>query len=350
VTTTTDSTLSLQSQSDDLLSGERQITYAEALNEALREELRRDPTVFVMGEDVAGWGGGGVFGVTKGLVEEFGAERIRDTPISEEAIAAVAIGAAATGSRPVAEIMYVDFIGLAMEPIVNQAAKLRYMFGGKAKVPLVIRAQEGAGRGNAAQHSQSLEAWFCHIPGLKVVLPSTPADAKGLLKSAIRDDNPVIFLEHKVLYFTKGAVPNGEYTIPLGVADIKRQGKDLTIVGIHTMVGKALKAAEELAKEGIDIEVIDPRTLVPLDEATIVESVKKTGRLIVSHEAYRNNGFGGEIISRVVEAAFDYLDAPPLRVCARDVPMPYNATLETAALPQVEDLINAARALVRKER
>src|SRR5438067_12301226 len=186
---------------------ERQLTYAEALNEALREEMRRDPTVFVMGEDVAVWGGGGVFGVTKGLVEEFGTERVRDTPISEEAIAAVAIGAAATGSRPVAEIMYVDFMGLAMEPIVNQAAKLRYMLGGKAKVPMVIRAQEGAGRGNAAQHSQSLEAWFCHIPGLKVVTPSTPADAKGLLKSAIRDDNPVIFLEHKVLYFSKGPVP-----------------------------------------------------------------------------------------------------------------------------------------------
>src|SRR5437764_10468822 len=208
----------------------REITYAEALNEALREELRRDPTVFVMGEDVAGWGGGGVFGVTKGLAEEFGSERIRDTPISEEAIAAVAVGAAATGSRPVAEIMYVDFIGLAMEPIVNQAAKLRYMFGGKAKVPVVIRAQEGAGRGNAAQHSQSLEAWFCHIPGLKVVTPSTPADAKGLLKSAIRDDNPVIFLEHKVLYFTKGHVPEGEHLVPLGVADVKRPGSDATVV------------------------------------------------------------------------------------------------------------------------
>jgi pyruvate dehydrogenase E1 component beta subunit len=330
--------------------GERQITYAEALNEAIREEMRRDQTVFVMGEDVAGWGGGGVFGVTKGLVEEFGAERIRDTPISEEAIAAVAIGAAATGSRPVAEIMYVDFIGLAMEPIVNQAAKLRYMFGGKAKVPMVIRAQEGAGRGNAAQHSQSLEAWFCHIPGLKVVTPSTPADAKGLLKSAIRDDNPVIFLEHKVLYFSKGAVPTGEYTVPLGVADIKRPGKHVTVVGIHTMVGKALKAAEQLAEEGIELEVIDPRTLVPLDEQTIVDSVKKTGRLIVSHEAYTRGGYGAEIITRVTEAAFDYLDAPPLRVCARDVPVPYSAVLETAALPQIEDLVAAARALVNKDR
>ena len=329
---------------------ERQITYAEALNEALREEMRRDRAVFVMGEDVAGWGGGGVFGVTKGLVEEFGSERVRDTPISEEAIAAVAIGAAATGSRPVAEIMYVDFIGLAMEPIVNQAAKLRYMFGGKAKVPLVIRAQEGAGRGNAAQHSQSLEAWFCHIPGLKVVTPSTPADAKGLLKSAIRDDNPVIFLEHKVLYFSKGPVPEGDYTVPLGVAQLRREGRDVTVVGIHTMVGKALQAAEQLAAEGIELEVIDPRTLVPLDEQTIIESVKKTGRLIVSHEAYTRGGYGGEIIARVVDAAFDYLDAPPLRVCARDVPVPYSAPLETAALPQVEDLLAAARALVNKER
>lgn len=328
----------------------REITYAEALNEALREEMRRDPTVFVMGEDVAVWGGGGIFGVTRGLVEEFGTERVRDTPISEEAIAAVAVGAAATGSRPVAEIMYVDFIGLAMEPIVNQAAKLRYMFGGKARVPLVIRAQEGAGRGNAAQHSQSLEAWFCHIPGLKVVTPSTPADAKGLLKSAIRDDNPVIFLEHKALYFSKGHVPPEEYTVPLGLADVRRVGRHVTVVGVHTMVGKALQAAERLAEEGIEVEVIDPRTLVPLDEEAIIESVKKTGRLIVSHEAYTRGGYGAEIISRVVEAAFDYLDAPPLRVCARDVPVPYSAVLETAALPQVDDLVAAARALVRNER
>ncbi len=327
----------------------RHLTYAEALNEALREEMRRDPTVFVLGEDVAIWGGGGIFGVTKGLVDEFGPERVRDTPISEEAIAAVAIGAAATGSRPVAEIMYVDFIGLAMEPIVNQAAKLRYMFGGKAKVPMVLRAQEGAGRGNAAQHSQSLEAWFCHIPGLKVVTPSTPYDAKGLLKTAVRDDNPVIFLEHKALYFTKGSVPTEEYTLPLGLADVKREGRHVTVVGVHTMVGKALQAAERLAAEGIELEVIDPRSLVPLDEETIVSSVRKTGRLIVSHEAYTRGGYGGEVIARVVESAFDYLDAPPVRVCARDVPVPYSAVLETAALPQVDDLVAAARALVGKE-
>src|SRR5437588_8557999 len=327
----------------------RVLTYAEALNEALREEMRRDPRVFVMGEDVAVWGGGGVFGVTRGLVEEFGPQRVRDTPISEEAIAALAVGAAVAGARPVAEFMYADFMGLAMEPIVNQAAKIRYMFGGKASVPVVFRAQEGAGRGNAAQHSQSLEAWFGHIPALKVVTPSTPADAKVLLKSAIRDDNPVVFLEHKVLYFAKGPVPEGDYTVPLGVADVKREGKHVTVVGVHTMVGKALKAAEQLAEEGIELEVIDPLTLVPLDEQTIIDSVKKTGRLIVTHEAYTRGGYGAEIISRVVNSAFDYLDAPPQRVCARDVPVPYNATLETAALPQVEDLVAAARALVNKE-
>ena len=222
-------------------------------------------------------------------------------------------------------------MGLAMEPITNQAAKLRYMFGGKAKVPLVVRAQQGAGRGNAAQHSQSLEAWFCHIPGLKVVTPSTPADAKGLLKSAIRDDNPVIFLEHKALYFNKGHVPEGEHLVPLGSADVKREGGHVTFVGIHATVHKALQAAEQLAEEGIDLEVIDPRTLVPLDEDTIVDSVKKTGRLIVSHEAYTRGGYGAEIVSRVVESAFDYLDAPPVRVCAKDVPVPYAAVSSEAA-------------------
>ncbi|MFN8532555.1 MAG: alpha-ketoacid dehydrogenase subunit beta [Dehalococcoidia bacterium] len=327
----------------------RLISYAQALNEALREEMRRDRSVFVMGEDVAAWGGGGVFGVTRGLADEFGLDRVRDTPISEEAIVAVAVGAAASGSRPVVELMYVDFIGLAMEPLVNQAAKLRYMFGGKASVPMVLRTQQGAGRGNAAQHSQSLEAWFCHIPGLKVVTPSTPADAKGLLIAAIRDDNPVVFLEHKLLYGVKGPVPEGSYTIPLGRADIKRPGKHVTVIGIHTMVHKALEAAERLAEEGIELEVIDPRTLAPLDDETIVQSVKKTGRLIVSHEAATSGGFGAEIVTRVIEQAFDYLDARPVRVCAKDVPIPYSEVLEHSALPQTDDLVEAARALVRDE-
>jgi pyruvate dehydrogenase E1 component beta subunit len=326
--------------------GTRVLTYAEALNEALREEMRRDPRVFVMGEDVAVWGGGGVFGVTKGLVEEFGPERVRDTPISEEAIAALGVGAAMAGARPVCEFMYADFMTLAMEPIVNQAAKIRYMFGGKARVPVVFRAQEGAGRGNAAQHSQSLEAWFCHIPGLKVVTPSTPADAKGLLTSAIRDDNPVVFLEHKMLYNVKGPVPAGPYAVPLGVADTKREGRHVTCVGIHTMVHKALAAAETLAREGIELEVIDPRTLVPLDLEAVVASVRKTGRLIVTHEAYERAGIAGEIVAQVVAAAFDWLDAPPVRLCGKNVPIPYSAALEMAALPQADDLVAAARELV----
>jgi pyruvate dehydrogenase E1 component beta subunit len=322
-------------------------TYIKAIGSALADAMDASDELTLLGIDIAR--GGGVYGVTDGLYDRFGAARVRDTPIAEAGVVGAAVGAAMAGVPTVVEIMYMDFISVCLDPIVNQAAKLRYMFGGKARVPLVIRAQEGAGRGNAAQHSQSLEAWFCHIPGLKVVTPSTPADAKGLLKSAIRDDNPVIFLEHKVLYFAKGPVPEGDYTVPLGVADVKREGKHVTVVGVHTMVGKALKAAEQLAEEGIELEVIDPRTLVPLDEQTIIDSVKKTGRLIVTHEAYTRGGYGAEIISRVVNSAFDYLDAPPQRVCARDVPVPYNATLETAALPQVEDLVAVARALVNRE-
>jgi len=322
----------------------RNLTYSQALNEALREEMSRDPNVFVMGEDVARWGaGGGIFGVTRDLVKEFGEERVRDTPISEEAIAGAAVGAAVTGTRPVAEIMYADFLTLTMDPLINQAAKLRYMFGGKAKVPMVIRAQEGAGRGNAAQHSQSLEAWFVHVPGLKVVTPSTPADAKGLLKSAIRDDNPVIFLEHKALYATRGPVPDGEYTIPLGVSDVKREGKHVTYVGIHTMVLKGLQAAEKLAAEGIEVEVIDPRTLSPLDIGPMVESVKKTGRLVIGHEAAERGGVAGEIATLVQDQAFDYLDAPIQRVCGKNLPVPYNVHLEAAVIPQVDDIIAAIR-------
>ncbi len=323
--------------------GTRTMTYSEALNEALREEMRRDPTVFVLGEDVAVWGGGGVFGVTKGLVEEFGPERIRDTPISEEIIAAAAVGAAATGTRPVAEIMYVDFIGLAMEPIVNQAAKMRYMFGGKIALPMVIRAQEGAGRGNAAQHSQSLEAWFAHIPGLKVVTPSTPADAKGLLKTAIRDDNPVIFLEHKVLYFTKGEVPEGEYTIPFGVADVKREGTDVTVVGIHTQVLEALKAAEELEGEGISVEVIDPRTVSPLDIDTIVKSVEKTGRLVVVDEDNPRCGMAADITALVAQNCFGDLRAPVQMVTAPHTPPPFTGSLEDLYVPSADKIAEAVR-------
>jgi acetoin:2,6-dichlorophenolindophenol oxidoreductase subunit beta len=324
----------------------RELTYSEALNEALREEMHRDPMVFVMGEDVAVWGGGGIFGVTKTLLEEFGIDRVRDTPISEEAIVGLAVGAAATGCRPVAEIMYADFTTMAMDPIVNQAAKMRYMFGGKARVPLVIRAQEGAGRGNAAQHSQSLEAWFAHIPGLKVVTPSTPYDAKGLLKSAIRDDNPVIFLEHKALYFTKGHVPSEEYLIPLGQADVKRVGTDVTVVGVHTMALKALEAADELKAEGISIEVIDPRSIFPLDIDTIVDSVKKTGRLVVAHEAYQRGGIGAEIAIQVMERAFDYLDAPIERVAGANCPVPYATNLERLAIPGKEEIVGAVRRTV----
>jgi pyruvate/2-oxoglutarate/acetoin dehydrogenase E1 component len=325
----------------------REFTYVQALNEALREEMRRDERVFVMGEDVAIWGNkGGVYGVTSGLAEEFGLERVRDTPISEEAIVGTAVGAAVTGMRPVAEIMYVDFMALAMDPLVNQGAKLRYMFGGKARVPVVIRTQEGAGRGIAAQHSQSLEAWFMHIPGIKVAIPSTPYDAKGLLKTAIRDDNPVMFLEHKMLYATKGPVPTEEYAIPFGQADVKREGKDVTLIGIHTMIPKGLAAAEKLAAEGIDVEVIDPRTLVPLDIETIVNSVKKTGRVVIAHEAYERGGVAGELAMQIMDHAFDYLDAPIARVAGRNVPVPYNLRLERAAIPQVEDLIAAIRKIV----
>ncbi len=322
----------------------REITYAQALNEALREEMRRDERVFVMGEDIAEHGG--AFGVTKGLLDEFGPKRIRKTPISEAAIAGAATGAALTGTRPVAEIMFIDFAALAMDQIANQAAKIRYMTGGQAKVPLVIRTQGGAGRGNAAQHSQSLEAWFIHVPGLWVVMPSTPYDAKGLLKSAIRDDNPIIYIEHKLLYSTTGPVPEEEYTIPLGVADIKRPGNDVTIVATSRMVLLALAAAERLAAEGIEAEVVDPRTLKPLDMKTIVASVKKTHRLVVVSEGCRTGGFASEVAARIMEEAFDYLDAPVQRVATEDVPIPYSKTLELEAIPSEDDIVEAVKAIV----
>ncbi len=323
----------------------REMTFAEAVREALREEMRRDERVFILGEDVGVYGG--AFGVTRGLLAEFGEERVRDTPISEAAIAGAAAGAAVTGMRPVAEIMFMDFTTISMDQLVNQAAKIRYMFGGRAKVPMVLRTPAGSGTGAAAQHSQSLETFFCHVPGLKVVAPSSPADANGLLKAAIRDDNPVIFVEHKLLYKTKGPVPDDLEPIPLGVADIKREGKDITIIAYSNMVLRALEAAEALANDGIEAEVLDPRTLSPLDEAAIIASAKKTGRVLVAHEAVKQAGFGAEIAAMIAESeAFDYLDAPIRRLGGTFNPIPYNPRLEKAAVPQVEDIMAAARTLM----
>jgi len=322
----------------------KKIRYVQALNEALREEMLRDERVFLMGEDIAIYGG--AYQVTRGLYDEFGAERVRDTPISEAAIAGAAAGAAMTGTRPVAEIMYIDFSTIATDQIVNIAAKNRYMFGGKSTVPVVYRTQGGAGRGIAEHHSQSLEAWYQHIPGIFVVMPSTPFDAKGLLKTCIRDDNPVMFIEQKLLYGTEGEVPEGEYTVPLGVADVKREGTDVTIVAYSRMVLLALEAAEDLAKEGISVEVVDPRTLKPLDAETIIGSVKKTGRAIVVHEGYRTCGVGAEIAAQIMEEAFDYLDAPVLRVAGEDVPIPMSPVLEEAAIPSKTKIIEAVKKLV----
>lgn len=320
----------------------REITYLEAVREAMQEEFRMNPDVFLMGEDIGVYGG--AFGVTRGMIEEFGPERIRNTPISESAIAGAAVGAAMTGLRPIIELQFSDFITIATDQIINQAAKNRYMFGGKGKVPMVLRTPSGSGTGAAAQHSQSLEAWMAHIPGLKVIQPSTAYDAKGLLKAAIDDDNPVIFYEHKLLYRTKQHVPEGIYSIPIGKADIKRVGTDVTIVATAIMVHKALQAAVELEKEGISVEIVDPRTLVPLDEETIIESVKKTGRLVVVHEAVKRGGIGGEIASMIAESeAFDYLDAPIKRLGGLAVPIPYNPMLEKAAIPQEADIIMAVK-------
>lgn len=327
--------------------GGETITYVQALNDALREEMQRDDTVFIMGEDIAVWGGGGVFGVTRGLLDEFGPERVRDTPISEAGFTGIGIGAALTGMRPVVEYMYVDFSIVAMDQILNQAAKIRYMFGGKTTVPLVLRSQEGAGRGNGPQHSQSIEAIFAHVPGLKVVVPYTPADAKGLLKTAIRDDNPVVFLEHKLLYGNKGEVPAGEHLVPFGRANVLREGHHVTFVGIHLTLDLALEAAGILSEDGISLEVIDPRTLVPYDRETVTEAVRKTGRLIVSHQAPERVGYATEMITCALEDAFDYLDAPPVRLCGANMPIPYAKSLEDAALPQVDDIVRAARELMK---
>jgi len=326
----------------------RELTYAEALREGLRQAMQADPCVFVIGEDIGVYGG--AFGVTTGLINEFGAERIIDTPISEAGIAGACVGAALTGMRPIGEIQFMDFVTLSMEQLVLQAAKVRFMFGGKASVPMVLRMPGGSGTGAAAQHSESLENWFVHVPGLKVVMPSSAYDAKGLLLAAIDDNNPVIFVEHKLLYKTKGDVPEEMYRIPLSSTNIVRAGKHVTVVATSIMVSRALKAANELADEGIELEVVDPRTLKPLDDAPIIESVKKTGRALVVHEAVEMGGFGGEIVARIASSeAFDYLEAPIRRLAGLDIPIPYNRELEYNTVPQVESIVRAARKLARNE-
>jgi pyruvate/2-oxoglutarate/acetoin dehydrogenase E1 component len=323
----------------------REITYAEAIREAMSEEMRRDRSVFFMGEDIGVYGG--AFGVSLGMVEEFGPDRVRDTPISEAAIIGAAAGAAVTGSRPIAEIQFSDFIAIGLDQLGNQAAKMRYMFGGRAQVPMVIRAPAGSGTGAAAQHSQSQEAIYCHIPGLKVVTPSTPYDAKGLLKSAIRDNNPVVFLEQKLLYRKKGPVPEEEYTIPLGSADVKRAGTDLTVITWGRMVPMCLEVAEKLAAEEISVEVIDLRSLVPLDKEAIIKSVRRTGHALIVHEAVLTAGYGGEIAGVIADSeAFYYLDAPVRRVAGLDVPIPYNPNLERLAVPTPERIETAVRELL----
>ena len=325
----------------------RELTYAKALREALIEEMERDPNILLLGEDIGVYGG--VFKVTEGLLARFGPERVIETPISEAGFVSAAVGLAMTGKHPMAELMFMDFAYVAADSIFNQAAKMRYMSGGRAQVPLTIRTQQGGGRGNAAQHSQSLETFFTHIPGLKVVLPSTPYDAKGLLKSALRDPNPVMFIEHKLLYNTKGLVPDGEYTVPLGKADVKRSGTDATVVTWSRTVLHALEAAELAAADGIDVEVIDLRCTVPLDIDTVVESVKKTGRLLVAHEAHRRLGVGAEIAALVQELAFDYLDAPVERVGALDIPTPYSKPLEDEALPDAAKIVQAIKRVTYSE-
>jgi 2-oxoisovalerate dehydrogenase E1 component len=322
----------------------RMISYAQALQEAMHEEMLRDERVFIFGEDVGLYGG--AYGATRGLWEEFGESRVIDTPISEATIGGAAVGAAMAGMRPVAEIMYVDFTPLAMDQIANQGAKNRYMFGGKTSVPMVIRTEGGAGRAIAAHHSQSLESLWTHFPGIYVVMPATPYDAKGLLKAAIRDDNPVMFVEHKMLYKEKGPVPEEEYIIPLGVADVKREGKDVTLVTYSRMVLRALEAAEILAQEGIDVEVVDLRTLNPLDIETVIASVKKTGRLVGVTEAYENTSFINEVMAQVNELAFDWLDAPMVRVASANVPVPRAEVLEDLAIPNVGRILEACKKVV----
>ncbi len=321
----------------------REITLGEAVREALAEEMRRDPTVFIMGEDVAE--AGTPFKVLSGLVEEFGPRRVIDTPISEAGFTGIGVGAAITGMRPVIDIMFGDFITLTMDQMVNQASKTHYMSGGKLKVPLVLRTTLGATRRSGAQHSQSLHAWLSHIPGLKVVLPSTPYDAKGLLKTAIRDDNPVVFFEDKMMFKTKGPVPEEDYTIPFGVADVKRSGEDITLVATSSMVYVALDAADLLAAENISAEVVDPRTTFPLDKQTLIDSAKKTSRVIVIDEGYQRYGVTGEIASVIADGAFYHLDAPVKRMGAMDVPVPFSPVLEDLTVPTAASVAAAAKSL-----
>jgi len=324
----------------------REITFAQAINEALAEEMRRDPRVFILGEDVAE--AGTPFKVLSGLVAEFGKERVIDSPISEAGITGVCVGAAMTGMRPVVDIMFGDFVTLTMDQMVNQAAKIHYMSGGKLKVPMVMRTTLGATRRSAAQHSQSLHSWFSHVPGLKVVLPSTPYDAKGLLKSAIRDDNPVVFFEDKMMYQLKGPVPEGEYVIPFGVADIKRAGTDITIVATSSMVHVALSAADRLSQAGISAEIIDVRTTAPLDKQTLIESAKRTTRAIVVDEGYERYGVTAEIASVIADGAFYHLDAPVKRIGAMDVPVPFSPVLEDQTVPTPESVVEMAKTLCGK--
>jgi pyruvate/2-oxoglutarate/acetoin dehydrogenase E1 component len=326
---------------------DRELFFGEAIKEALAEELRRDPTVFMLGEDIAE--AGTTFKVLNGLVEEFGKERVLDTPISEPGFTGLAVGAAMTGLRPVVDIMFGDFSGLIMDQVANQAAKIHYMSGGKLKVPMVLRTTMGAGRRSAAQHSQSLHAWYSHIPGLKVIVPATPYDAKGLMKSAIRDDNPVVILEDKMMYKTvKGLVPSEEYTIPIGVADVKHEWSDITLVATSSMVYVALDAAKMLEEIGISAEVVDPRTLVPLDKRTIVDSVRKTSRAIVIDEGYEQYGVTAEIASVIADEAFYYLDAPVKRIGAMNVPIPFSPALEDLTIPNAKGVVEMARSLCNK--
>jgi len=323
------------------------ITYRDALNQALREEMRRDPAVFLMGEEVAVYQG--AYKVSRGLLEEFGPARVVDTPITELGFAGIGVGAAMVGLRPIVEFMTWNFALLAIDQIVNSAAKMLYMSGGQIPIPIVFRGPGGAALQLAAQHSQSFEAWYANVPGLKVVLPATPADAKGLLKSAIRDNNPVVFIEGEMLYNTKGEVPEGEHVVPLGVADVKREGTDVTLVAYGKMVGLALKAAEELAKDGVSAEVVDPRTIRPLDVATITASVRKTNRCVIVEEGWPFAGVGAQVVDDIQREAFDWLDAPILRVTGADVPMPYNKQLEKLAKPDVPKVVAAVnRVLYRR--